>query len=440
MKSIQNLFGIILIIILSSCGKDEIINPLDNSDLDSKSSEITTRSNQNGPFNTPIYSQTELIVQYLPDIDDATKDSLRSYYDVIYYEICQLCSDERIEKWRFDIDVQIEPKKHVIETTAGIVIEEVDFNFEFTENFDVVDVGEWEDTSYEPFIVSDNTEITIAILDTGCDFYFPFWYDGEEPIPVLYNASETAEGEEISGWDFVNSDPNTFDDYAGRHGTILAFEYQNILNGYGVPFQILPVKIFDQDAKINYFNLLCGTYYALQRADIVQMSFGWYDDGIGDYESTIFKNLIDEFNDVIVITSAGNGNGGDDDSGDNTDTAAHYPSSYDSDNIIAVGATNKESTFPAEWSNYGSVSVDFWAVGMEVPFYDYDYEPIPGGVHGTSFAAPQIGAQAALHQYFWGGVLSPEEVINMINLYGIIVPDTYDGMVKYDKYYPLLIE
>jgi len=430
MKSIQKLLGIILIIIICSCGKDEIINPLDNQNVYQDISEITTRSGQNGSFNIPIYSQNELVVQYFPGTDETVKESLRSIYEVEYYEACRLCPDGMIELWTFDINIQIEPKKHSIESDGMILAVDREFSVETV--IDDIDVGTWEYTSYEPLIVSENSEITIAIIDTGFDPQFPAWYDSGEPIPMLYKAETDTDGE-LSGWDFVNDDNNPYDDASGKHGSIVTFEIHDILSGTGVPYQILPLKAFDNSGAASYFNIVCSTYHGVQIADIIQMSFGWYEPDPDDIQSTVFKSLLEIFNDVVVVTSAGN-------NGENNDTNPHYPSGYNLDHIIAVAATNKEATDSAYWSNIGPISVDFWAVGEEVPFYDYEGNLISGGVDGTSFAAPQIAALAAIQKFYGDADISPEEIINLINISGLEAPDAFDNLVKYDKYFPLMVE
>lgn len=439
MKSIQKLLSIILVIIISSCGKDEIINPSDNLDLDSDSSQIITRSNQNNlPYNVPIYSDSELIVQYNPGTDPLTKSLLRAHHGVVNYEVCQLCFDESIELWFFGGPIAIEPKKQAIEDMGGLA--DVDYEFDFVSELGETVVGSEEDLTYLSLIAPTNSGVTVAVLDTGFDPFFPFWYDDEVPLPILYNASETGSGEEYSGWDFVNGEHNAFDDNPGKHGTIVAFEINSILSDAGIPHQILPIKVCNAEGETSYFQFLCASKYVFEIADVVQMSLGWFDDGFGDFENTIFNNLLDEYNNVLVVTSAGNGNGDEDIEGDDNDDDPHYPSGYPKDNVIAVAATNAMSTDSAYFSNYGDVSVDFWAAGQNVPFYDYGYVPIPGGVQGTSFAAPQIAALAAKHLHLGGGTLTPADIVELLNINGLPVPGEYDDLVKYDKYYPMLVD
>lgn len=429
MKSIQKLLGIIFILILFSCSKDE--NLIQKSDPQNNT-EITTRNNQtNTAYNIPIYSQTELIVKYPAGTTEVVKQSMRSHYEVLYYETCQLCPDGAIEKWTFDSNIQIEPKKHSIETDG--ILPYVDYEFIFETEIDGIEVGSWEDTSYEPLIVSENSKVTVAIIDTGFDPFFPAWYEDGEPIPMLYKASDPGGDGVLSGWDFVNDNNNPFDDDLGKHGSILTYEIHNILRGTKIPYQILPVKAFDANGNASYFDIICSTYWAAQRANIIQMSFGWYEPDIDDLKSTIFKNLLEIFHDVLFVTSAGN-------NGENNDFNPHFPSGYDLDNIVGIAATNKNATLAATWSNFGLYSVDFWAVGEEVPFYNYDGEPIEGGVEGTSFAAPQIAALAAIQKFYGASDISPAEIINLINISGLETPVEFGNLVKYDKYFPLMVE
>lgn len=94
--------------------------------------------------------------------------------------------------------------------------------------------------------------------------------------------------------------------------------------------------------------------------------------------NTAIQNAVD--NGVIVICASGNG----------SSSSVSYPAS--NNNVIAVGAINS-SNLRADFSNYGE-DIDIVAPGVDiystVPDNKYDYNS------GTSFAAPQVSATAAL--------------------------------------------
>src|SRR6185503_2529143 len=88
---------------------------------------------------------------------------------------------------------------------------------------------------------------------------------------------------------------------------------------------------------------------------------------------------------VLFVAAAGN-------FAQNTDVFPNYPSSYPLDNIIAVAATDHNDQL-ASFSNYGVVSVDLAAPGVDI------YSTLPGGYglfSGTSMATPHVAGAVAL--------------------------------------------
>ena len=247
--------------------------------------------------------------------------------------------------------------------------------------------------NYGSHIALNNQGVTIAVMDTGLNpalgtaAFFPPRF--------LYNATSSGIPGVYSGWDYVNNDHDCADDDPNQHGTAVTSVITRQLNTYGIPYQIMPMKVCNSLGKGSYFNLLCSLNFALERkVDIVQMSLGWYNLH-GTLADTIFTNLIQRYSAVVpnlvIVCSAGN-------DGDlfwinsNNDTNYHYPSSFTLNQIIAVASCKSNYSNISSFSNYGATSVDFFAKGEDIPF-------LLNSIRGTSFASPIVAAKTALFKY-----------------------------------------
>ncbi|MDG0964229.1 MAG: S8 family serine peptidase, partial [Opitutales bacterium] len=109
--------------------------------------------------------------------------------------------------------------------------------------------------------------------------------------------------------------------------------------------------------------------------------------GGGGYSSTL-KKAIDEANQkgIGFVAAAGNHNG-------NNDSNPSYPASYQSENVISVGAADHRGK-KAYFSCYGKTSVDLFAPGVKI------LSSVPGNKYasfqGTSMAAPHVSGAYAL--------------------------------------------
>ncbi len=391
MRNIQKLIVFTLLTFVFSCSNDDITNEINNTNENStllqKNANNAGNNNQaSNNYSTPIYSQNELIIQYKPNTSQNTKAYLRQLYQVSAFEICKHCPDQTLERWTFyGGNIGIEPRHAVIDEGAeededlpkGEGILNVDYNFNFgIENYHSK-VEYPTSPQYQSFIKTNNSGLTIAVIDTGLDASLPV-FSGQ----FLYNAGPDADGGMLSGWNFVNNHHNTYDDNDGKHGSVIIHQITGKLTSLGVDHQIMPIKSFNAIGRSDYFTSLCAMNLALQHADIITTSFGWDEDGgIGDLENSIYSNLIATHNDVIVIASAGNNY-------QDNDENMHFPSNFPLPNIIATAAANEDTDNIAWFSNYGNEKVDFFAPGY-LTFLGYD-------MYGTSFAAPVVATKIAV--------------------------------------------
>lgn len=404
LKSLLCIFSVCIFYI--GCTNDELESYESNTNTSSNSLKIVTA------INMPILSKTSLIIKYKTKLSDNFKKNLRNKFGVKSYQKCN-CSNTLIEQWTFDLDTDIEGRKGEI-TQEGVGIEGVDFQFLYTNQNMAQSVDpsmQLEKNNIELIkssLNSDPENINIALLDTGIDLakladLSPKLYENSEAQICVSNGQT-----EVSGWDFINNDNNTYDD--NGHGTAVTKILTNKLINEGIDnYTILPVKIFDKDGKGTTFTTICGYLYAVSKPNIsvVNMSFGWYGP-----QSEILSQLILENPEVLNITSSGN-------EANNNDKIGHYPSSYPHENILSIGSINNKRTAIAFFSNYGNSSVDFLSLGDQVELDSYN--GVKQIISGTSFAVPIVTAKSML--YINQGSVLPIEIREKLHTNGTAFND-----------------
>ncbi|WP_409288173.1 S8 family peptidase [Peribacillus sp. SCS-37] len=214
--------------------------------------------------------------------------------------------------------------------------------------------------------------ITIAVLDTGCDFSHP---DLKERIKGGRNF--TADD---------NSNPDKFMDYNGHGthvaGTMAASYDETGVSGAAPEAQLLIVKVLDKNGSGKYEWIKNGILYAIeQKADIISMSLGGPADDPGLHDA--IKKAVAQ--NILVVCAAGNEGDGD----ENTDELG-YPGCYNE--VISVGAIDFERR-SSEFTN-SNKEVDLVAPGEGI------ISTYPGGKYaklsGTSMAAPHVAGALAL--------------------------------------------
>ncbi len=242
-------------------------------------------------------------------------------------------------------------------------------------------------------IATGSDSVVVAVIDTGIDYNHEdlagnMWVNQAE-----YNGTSGVDDDgngyvdDIYGYDFDHGDGDPMDDhYHGTHcaGTIGAVGN----NGIGVAgvcwdVKLMAVKFLDSGGRGSTSDAIASVEYAtLMGVDVMSNSWG------GGSFSQGLKDAIDAAGaaGIVFVAAAGN------DSADN-DRYPHYPSSYTSDNIIAVMSTTDEDQ-RSSFSCWGLTSVDIGAPGSSIlscePGNRYQY------LNGTSMACPHVAGACAL--------------------------------------------
>ena len=249
--------------------------------------------------------------------------------------------------------------------------------------------------------------VVVAVLDSGAAY---------EDSGAFRRAPDLAAATFVPGWDFVDGDSHPNDENGhGTHVTSAIAAATN--NGEGVAgvapgVKIMPIRVLDAAGAGSDFAAAQGLRYAADHgAKVVNMSFG------SPSPSNVVADAVAyaRSKGVTIVAASGNGDvngvGG----------AVSYPAVIEG--VIAVGAVRYDRT-RASYSNYGP-SLDIVAPGGDVTvdqnndtygdgilqetFVDGDPTAFGYGfLQGTSMAAPQVSAVAAL--LVSRGITSPDAV------------------------------
>ena len=238
--------------------------------------------------------------------------------------------------------------------------------------------------------------VTVAVIDTGVDVTHPdlaqnIWINEGENCPGCRTNGIDDDGDgyvdDWRGWDFVNHDNNPTDDNGhGTHvaGTIAAAGNNGVgVTGVTWNSTIMPLKFLDSSGSGSTEDAISAILYARAKG-VPIMNNSW---GGGDFSQAL-EDAIEQTDasGELFVAAAGN-------DFTNTDSEPFWPSSYDTPNIISVGASDQFDR-KAWFSNYGVRTVDLSAPGTNV----YSTWKVGGYrfADGTSMAAPHVSGAAAL--------------------------------------------
>lgn len=253
-------------------------------------------------------------------------------------------------------------------------------------------------------ITQGNTEITIAIVDSGTD-----WAHTDLAANIWSNPHETINGidddnngkiDDVRGWDFCATtsvsqlNQGIFGEDANptnkvnTHGSSVAGCASAATNNSigiaspGFNCKIIPVKVGSEiQGYEGLYSAYDGiTYAANIGAKIINCSWGGI--GYSPAEEQIINYAINEKGCFVVVASGNDGA--------NNDNFPNYPCNYPG--VFSVGATSSNNDM-ANFSNYG-YTVHSFAPGASI--YTTDASNQYTTIDGTSFSSPYTAGVAGL--------------------------------------------
>lgn len=251
-------------------------------------------------------------------------------------------------------------------------------------------------------------EVVVAVLDSGVDFTHEDLRNNMWTRPAnlpAYNDAELGEIKDTNGYNGTDAIKDPMDD--NGHGThcagIIGAEGNNGIGVTGInqKVRIMPLKFLGRGGFGSTNDAIEAINYAIDRklngVNVRVISASWGSTS----KSKALEDTIKAAAEAGILFVAAAGNDGSD-----NDKRPHYPSNYNSPNIISVAALDRNDQL-ASFSNYGAKTVHVAAPGKDI------LSTWLGGQYreasGTSMATPYVAGVAGL-------IIASDPQISMKNL------------------------
>ena len=242
-----------------------------------------------------------------------------------------------------------------------------------------------------------NRTFVIGVVDTGIDYNHPdlvgnVW-SSSRAFTLAVNGVTITCPAGSHGYNAILNSCDPMDDH--NHGTFVSGTIGATgNNGVGVAgvnwsTSVMALKVLNEDATGTIADAVEALEFARQVklqgiADIRVLNISW--NYVGP-PSQIFLDQLRALTEagILVVASAGN-------KASDLESTPAYPASYDLDRLVAVAASS-DSDQLASFSNYGAISVDLVAPGVNV------FSTVRNGYDfwsGASVAAPHVSGAAML--------------------------------------------
>ncbi len=255
-------------------------------------------------------------------------------------------------------------------------------------------------SAYEAFGRKGDSEVIVAVVDTGVDYNHEdlkdiMWVNKDEIPGNGIDDDNNGYVDDIYGINTLvrDADGNATSDMMDKHshgthvsGTIGATQNNGIgIAGVASNVKIMGIRTVPNSGDETDVDVAEAFLYAAKMgAKVINCSFGKKHNEGGLLVQETIEYIGNEYG-VLVVAAAGNDSS-------NNDRSPKYPASFNNDNLLVVASSTKYGSL-SYFSNYGIKTVDIAAPGSGV------YSTTPGNrysnMSGTSMASPNTAGVAA---------------------------------------------